>query len=345
MTTSPPAPGAGWMTRDFARLGPRALRELALPATHDAGMSALTASTLGSTACNTVTQVGDVGAQLDRGSRYFDLRPVSLGGTAPFALGHFSKVPLVDGKVAGGTGQPLAEALGQVAAFLAQPGSEREVVILKFSHFLALGGKPSGLLPAASGGAFSAADFAGLVAAVRRGLGSSLYAAPAGGPSLNDATLAALAAGPGRAVAVFDLAGGGTGGFPSGLVDPTVGVFSYNDLGKGAADLVVADSYADTDHLAAMVADQGAKFRAFRPAPGASFLLSWTLTQKDPLSGSTCILKLAAEANAALAGQLATWTRDGTVAAGRIPNLVYVDGLEDDAPALAACDLLNGLTN
>ena len=100
--------GPSWMTDASGRLGPRAIRAIAMPAAHDAGMSTLTSWTMGSKTCNTVTQSGDILAQLNCGARYFDLRPVAWAGDG-FFLGHFSKLPYVEGKYVGGTGQPLAE--------------------------------------------------------------------------------------------------------------------------------------------------------------------------------------------------------------------------------------------
>ena len=53
----------------------QALQQLALPGSHDAGMSTFTGGR-GAVACNSVTQSLDIGQQLALGVRYFDLRPV-----------------------------------------------------------------------------------------------------------------------------------------------------------------------------------------------------------------------------------------------------------------------------
>ena len=123
-------------------------------------------------------------------------------------------------------------------------------------------------------------------------VGPCVFTSPDANLSLNDATLAELSVGPGRIVAVFDVAGDKPGCLPAGLVDPSHGIFSYNDLGNGVANFVVYDRYADTDQLDSMTTDQRTKFIQFQPAGGRSFLLSWTLTQKVPL-GHPCILDLA----------------------------------------------------
>ena len=335
---TPSVGGATWMTQMFDQLGPRALRAIAVPASHDAGMSTLTTWTFGSTACNTVTQSGDILAQLNAGSRYFDLRPTTWDGLDGFYLGHFSGP--AHGPHVGGTGQPLADALQQVARFLGQPDSSREVVILKFSHYVRLDGKPSSVLPFVGDGDFDVPSFQQLVDTVIDEVGPSLFTSSAD-PPLNDATLAELAAGPGRVVAVFDLGGGRAGGFPAGLVAPSKGIFSYNNLGSGTANLVILDEYSETDELDTMVADQEKKFAGFQPGPGSSFLLSWTLTKTE--MGHPCILDLAAQADAALMDNLQSWTGNGTITAAKIPNMIYVDGMQDPSPALKASVFLNNL--
>jgi hypothetical protein len=122
-----------WMRTRQEVLDQRKLYELILPATHDSG-----AYDLGKThvpdACRTLSfdvpsdleepfaraQSRDLGGQLSRGIRYFDLRVIPQGND--FHAFH----DLI-------SNTKLSSALDQLAAFLGSV--TRELVILKFSHF------------------------------------------------------------------------------------------------------------------------------------------------------------------------------------------------------------------
>lgn len=53
-----------WMSDLWSTIGKLPLRDIALPASHDAGISFLARSTIGSTECNTRTQAVQIGSQL-----------------------------------------------------------------------------------------------------------------------------------------------------------------------------------------------------------------------------------------------------------------------------------------
>jgi hypothetical protein len=325
--TAPVVSGASWMTQSIGQIGLLPLRSVAVPGAHDSGMSTLTNSTIGSNSCNTQTQSVDIFQQLNDGVRYFDFRPVTWPGSADFYHGHFSA----------GVGRYWASAMNDLGQFIQQQGSENEVVVFKLSHFLQLSqAPPFGVT--ISGQPFGLDNFNDLVNAIQSGLGSSLFTSDDPNISLNDTTIADLTATQGRIIVVLDLGSG----FPQEYVNPSQGIFSYNDLGNGSANLVVYDNYYGASDLNGMEADQLAKFQAFTPAPGTSFLLSWTLTQTNPLS-STCISDLAAQANAVLMDAMQSWVDQGAISAQKRPSVVYSDFIADQSVALATCMYLNYL--
>ncbi|HEX4860086.1 MAG TPA: hypothetical protein VFV07_02540, partial [Rhizomicrobium sp.] len=124
---------AQWMQANLGLLGDRVLKQLVMPASHDAGMHMVQRCTglvggIGANACNTRTQTLSIAEQLNAGARYFDIRPVQEGAT--LYTGHFSDVR---GKTVGCNGPTLAAVLNDVAAFAA---GHKELIILKFSHYL-----------------------------------------------------------------------------------------------------------------------------------------------------------------------------------------------------------------
>jgi len=78
-----------WMQASLPLIVDRSLREICLPASHDAGMSRRTGGTLFGTESVVLTQTHTVGRQLELGIRLFDIRPV-IGGNR-YVCGHYSK--------------------------------------------------------------------------------------------------------------------------------------------------------------------------------------------------------------------------------------------------------------
>jgi hypothetical protein len=106
---------ARWMEERLPSLGKRKLRDLVLPASHDAGMYVDgVVATLGK------TQDLRIEKQLEYGIRYFDLRPSWTSGNLYIHHG-----PI--------TGPLLQDVLNGVAQFMKR--GHRELVILKFSHY------------------------------------------------------------------------------------------------------------------------------------------------------------------------------------------------------------------
>jgi hypothetical protein len=302
---------SSWMTDNNALLGPLALNQIAIPGSHDAGMSTLTQCSVGAFSNNTQTQAYNIGGQLAAGSRYFDLRPLlwtALPGS--IYLGHFSAA-LNSPFYVGCAGQALGPALSEIVRFLNQPGCEKEIVILNFSHTLSLNDDYEGT-------DFIDAQWAGLVTTITESLSGNLYTASGSTPNQNTLTVNDLVASGGRVIAVFD-------GIPSDQVAPSNGIFqyaSYNSSNPGS--LTMYNEFADTDNLGDMESDQLGKFKKYCNPSQWLFLLSWTMTwQLDDIDQS--IYTMAMPANYDLNPKLNGAVAPLMIEPGRIPNILYVD--------------------
>lgn len=122
-STKPPP---NWMEQNLPTIGCQPLRQLCMPASHDAGMSQMNGNTVASNDADTLTQDTDIAGQLAAGFRYFDIRPVIHDGA--FYTGHYSEIL---GSWQGGNGQSIASIITELNAFLS---SHRELVILDLSH-------------------------------------------------------------------------------------------------------------------------------------------------------------------------------------------------------------------
>ncbi|KAF2019644.1 PLC-like phosphodiesterase [Aaosphaeria arxii CBS 175.79] len=119
-----------WMQQSLGSLGNRTLKHIALPGSHDAGMSSYKPGTVGAHFANTQAQYLDFYGQLMVGSRYFDLRPVISNGK--WVSGHYSEIE-GPGIWLGGNGQPILDIVKQVNDFTRQ---YKELVIINLSHTL-----------------------------------------------------------------------------------------------------------------------------------------------------------------------------------------------------------------
>ena len=119
-------PPVAWMQSTLSSIGCNSLREIAMPASHDSGMSEITRG-WGGVAHNTKTQTANIFQQLIHGARVFDIRPVHWHGT--LYTGHFTK--LRSGAV-GSTGRKISDIVKDINTFTSQyPG---ELIILDISH-------------------------------------------------------------------------------------------------------------------------------------------------------------------------------------------------------------------
>lgn len=137
---------ADWMHRNLPTIGGRTLKQLAMPGTHDAGMSTITGSTAFGGKCNGQTQTQNIGGQLALGSRYFDIRPAIsefaqldnldgvadnlLSGGGNYYTGHYGFVsPLNSWQ--GTNGESIDNIINDINSFTA---NNKELVIINLSH-------------------------------------------------------------------------------------------------------------------------------------------------------------------------------------------------------------------
>lgn len=276
------------------------------PASHDAGMYTLTRQTFGSTDCNTRTQRLNIGDQLQAGVRYFDMRPAVWEPTGPMCLGHFTDTE--DGY--GSLGQDLTSALEQARDFCdAHP---QEIIILKFSHYSCQSDDPFDDTLKAK----MLNDY------IHPLLGNHMFTSSDANLNLGAQTLRSIVESGQRIICVFDDL--------NTFIDPNVGVFSFGGPADTSKNFRLFDSYTGTDSYRKMVDDQVAKWGGFTPSDWSMFLLSFTLTN-TPVIGS-CILDMADAANPSLLPILAK----DYPAIKRMPNFLYVDGVDYATPVQAA---------
>ena len=121
-------PPTDWMKQNLQFLGCHTLQDLALPGSHDAGMSKVQFSTAFSSPSNTQTQGLDILGQLNAGIRYFDIRPIISHGD--YYTGHYSFVKDVDSNQ-GSAGEKMSDIIDNINKFT---DANDELVILYLSH-------------------------------------------------------------------------------------------------------------------------------------------------------------------------------------------------------------------
>ncbi|PVH84474.1 hypothetical protein DL98DRAFT_77398 [Cadophora sp. DSE1049] len=116
-----------WQQATLSTIGSKSLRELAMPASHDAGMSQVTRY-YGGVAHNTQTQSVHIYQQLVYGARWLDIRPVLRKGK--WYTNHLSAVPGLGYQ--GAFGRTILDIIKDISRFTAEnPG---ELIILELSH-------------------------------------------------------------------------------------------------------------------------------------------------------------------------------------------------------------------
>ena len=310
---------SSWMNQTMGVIGGKTLKEIVMPASHDASMYEVnhctSLATFGANSCNTQTQTQSYLNQLKNGIRYFDVRPVIY--EKELWTGHFNSSPFL-----GCNGPRLDTALQDVKSFIQ---NSSELPILKFSHYLNRDNDASG---------FTEAEIEQVIQNVISVLGSFLYKGPLplAGTPIKD-----MVAGGGRVIAVFDE-------LTSALHNKykSQGIYSYGDYpGNTSADLTVYDKYSSTNNLDHMVSDQIEKMKNTSNHGGDLFLLSWTLTQ-DTAQAIACgahvgesIISMAGTANAVLWKNMVEQFNSGGITPATIPNLIYHDAAQGFATDVA----------
>jgi hypothetical protein len=303
-TTSMEIDRHNWMADNLDLIGDKRLMEIAMPASHDAGMSRARPCMFASS-CNTQTQNQSIYDQLRFGCRHFDIRPATRG--RDIYTGHFSFKPVIG---AGGCyGQSMAETLDDVYAYLDEGG--KDLVILQFSHYRDIARRRA---------SFTLEDMNRLLVQVTEKLEGWLYQGEVPEEGLHSLTVNDYIRDGGKVLAVFDGLGSLSGKYE--------GIYSYSDLG-GEGDLVVDDKWSNMNDPALMAEHQLKRLKN-RKHDGM-FLLSWTLTQSKTqfLECNThrpwSIMALAQMANGSLWPSLVEAYHRGELSRTLMPNLVNTD--------------------
>ncbi|KZS90531.1 PLC-like phosphodiesterase [Sistotremastrum niveocremeum HHB9708] len=122
-------PSTSWMHDNLAKLGPRTLRHICIPGSHNAGMGRVGSGTVGTNECNTQTQNCAVSTQLERGSRWLDIRPIIWNKV--LYTGHYRNTKVAGVGWQGRNGQSIDQVIDSVNWFT---GVYKELVILEVSH-------------------------------------------------------------------------------------------------------------------------------------------------------------------------------------------------------------------
>ncbi|KAH7073646.1 PLC-like phosphodiesterase [Paraphoma chrysanthemicola] len=306
-------PPTSWMSSIYRQISCLTLREIAMPGSHDAGISEFNEGAGGAIALNTVTQKLKIGDQLKYGSRYFDIRPVISGGK--WKTGHYGYGA---GSWHGGNGQDMRSIIDQINAFTS---TNKELVVLYLSHGLDTdhwgGERDSGLTQAKWDELFG-----GLINPT-----SGIKNRLTGIGGIKDVTtlrLNQLITNSATVIIVVDdVTKDGSRVDTTRFADQ--GIFRASQFPR-------FDSYSDQNVQDKMIDDQLSKLKAKRTSPTSDmFVLSWTLTQ-----GTNNLLESIVSngegANRALPELL--WP---AMSARTYPNVLYVDAYpaNGDIAALA----------
>lgn len=292
---------------DYEMLKDKPLNQISLVGSHDAGMYELNGKTAGATIHNTLTQTLSIYYQLMRGARYFDIRPV-IGNGGQLLAGHYSAMTRIakwEGRL-GGNGAALDTIISDLNRFTRD--HVRELVIIDLSHAY---NTDSGYRD------LNAAEWARVFTALQKTdhLIKKSAVAWAGWPLTNlDALTLENLLSLGRVIIRLG------DDFPWELPDY---IFSRNCLH-------LCGTYSDTNSTNTMIHDQLDKMMLQKTETNM-FQLYWTLTQ------SGCELLLEDICSAALnVNALLMSILKEHVSSSCYPNIIYVDNICTEKPALAA---------
>ncbi|CZR51222.1 uncharacterized protein PAC_01097 [Phialocephala subalpina] len=310
-------PPESWMHDIYDRISCLSLREIAMPGTHDAGMSEFNGGAGAAVPADTLTQTLNIGDQLKYGARWFDLRPVIAGGQ--WATGHYS---FTLNAWRGGNGQNIASVISQINDFTS---NNQELIILDLTHGYntdVFNGDENNHLTQDNWD-----DLINVLLGIKHritGLSSSV--------DLSTMLVSDfIKDGPAVLIIIDDSIEGGGGVEFSSKVSS--GFFSPNQL-------PVYNNYANSDNPTQMYNDQIGKMLSKRPnATSEMFLLSWTLTQTwveiiNPLFAS--LLDMAIEPNIALYDVL--WEK---MSSTQYPNILLIDSYPANGDVVALAMAIN----
>ena len=331
-----PAPTDNWMTDIYdSVLKDKKLKQIMMPGSHDAGMGECHDCTFKGKPGNTRTQELNILQQLTAGTRYFDLRPIACTSQSgvTYRTGHFADAGLVMGWQ-GCYGQSMDSICADVKAFCDGANRSKELIILKFSHYLDNNNDHF-----SSGWSDAQKTAFGVYLQGKLGdvmirysgdqrLGTLKYEQLMGMSQSSDKP---------KVMVVFDR-------IKQTVRDTPNGIFRYADYPYDKADpdyispyvdLCVYDEYSNTDKVDVMIAEQKKLMLDPENHGGDMFLLSWTLTLQyegwwynavqDYRTIVNDLNDMALRADQRLAPSLEGWMADSEINEATLPNVLYVD--------------------
>ncbi|KAJ4326729.1 hypothetical protein N0V84_002847 [Fusarium piperis] len=307
VSTNPPQ---DWMHATYPRISCLKLRELAMPGTHNAGMSQFNGFSGGASSGNTKTQELSVASQLEYGARWFDIRPSKTGGK--WATGHYSFLP---GSWQGGNGEYLDDIIDGINRFT---DNNKELIILNLSH-----GFNSDNFKGDGDARISQGEWEDVMRKLERI--NHRVENRGGEPDLSRLRASDFIQDRAAVIIVVDA--------QLYKTEDRVDLSAFADKGFFRRNqLPLYDSYADTNIQNDMIANQLDKMRKERQSTDSPmFLLSWTLTQ-DILN----IIENGKGANRALIEKL--WP---AMSSSTYPSIISVDAYPPNRDFVALSMAIN----
>jgi hypothetical protein len=297
------------------------LKDIAIPGSHDAGMSVLTAS-VGSVSgtinpCNTLTQSQNIAGQLNAGIRMFDLRAGTFN--KQLYVKHSSS-DCIDSAIGGGFGEKISSITSAINKFLHK--NSKEIIILSFSHFCE-----------------KEAAVHVIVDSLLKGIGADLIF-PKSSKELSELTLKELA---GKVIITFENYSGSSPYINSNSISTSSSTF-----------MNFRREYAATNEIAKMLDKQEIYFDGMKDGVKNNDIirLDWQLTQSPDEAAMVCnafegdhtsvvvnsimlltnvarkhqsIIDLSIGGNKYLPSKINEWMSNGKINKKNKPNILYVD--------------------
>ncbi len=287
-----------WMSNDN-KIQNSSLNEITLPGAHDAGMGKTVSCTSFANDASTKTQDKSMLQMLNSGIRYFDIRPI-INHDGKMYLGHYSWISELGLGNKGCLGYSVDEMLEDVKNFVSSSTPNKEVIILKMSHFMNLKKYDN------ENSHFDNNDFKQLRKAIIFKLGKYLVK---GNTNFLNTPIKNLTKNGVKVIVTFDADG----------YDGSDGIYSQQYLN-------LFDEYSNTNDFDTMKKDQFEKM--INNTSSKYFVLSWTLTLDAKqaincaISGSRCtsIKNLADIANANV-----HVIPEESIKDKKYPNVIYAD--------------------
>ncbi|KAJ9414848.1 hypothetical protein FOXG_14792 [Fusarium oxysporum f. sp. lycopersici 4287] len=317
VSTNPPE---DWMHSIYPRIACLTLRMLAIPGTHNSGMSRFHRGSYLGSAWNTKNQELNISMQLKYGARWLDIRPSKTGGK--WATGHFG---FDLGNWHGGNGEYLDDIINSLNDFTKR---NKELIIVNVDH-----GLNSDTFKGKKNAKMTQKEWEEVMMKLER----INYRVENRGKEDDITNLRVSEFIAGRAAVIIVIDDIVYKKFSAGSEEYNtkvpVDTSAFADKGFfNRSQFPLYDSYAETKNQKKMVVDQLTKMKKQRTSPESRmFLLSWFLTQRlNP------VILNAKQANRALIELL--WPR---MSPSTYPNLISVDAYPENRDLAALAMAIN----